>query len=165
MNPDILIPILTLSAISVGAGLLLNHFGESDKFDERQQIERGRAANLAMCTAMVYLLGIYCGYSFDLLPMEYGAIFAVYGLTVVVLVSDGYCIFHDALLNRDQEPGPEAFRGILLGGVWLSLALFRRSWDITIAWVNCALGLCWLLRGVMILLRALILRLREKRDE
>ena len=27
------------------------------------------------------------------------------------------------------------------------------------------LGLCWLLRGVMILLRALILRLREKRDE
>ena len=66
MNSDILMPILTISGIAIAAGYLLNVLEKANehKFDERQLIERGRGANLAMDTALVYLLGLYVGHAF-----------------------------------------------------------------------------------------------------
>ena len=162
MNPDILIPILTLSAISVGAGVLLDHFGNSDKYDERQLVERGRAAGLAMNIAISYLIGIFAGLALGVLPVEYMEVFAVYGLTVTLLAHTGYCIFHDAHLTEEQDAVLEGLKYGALGGVCLVLVVFNHR---GIEWIQLALALDYVGTAVMLLLRALILRLREKRDE
>lgn len=161
MNADILIPILTLSAIAIGAGLLLNRFNTNDKYDERQLIERGRAAGLAMNTAIVYLLGIFAGHTFDLLPTEYMAVFAVYGLVVTMLVHSGYCIFHDAHLTAEEEPLPEALKSGFFGVVWLAMALFNYGGGID--WIDLGLALDYLGTAAMLLIYALILHIQDYR--
>lgn len=168
MNLDILGPILTLSAIAIGAGLLLSQFSDNDKFDERQLIERGRGANLAMSTALVYLLGLYMGHSFELFRTEHGAIFAVYGLIVMMMVFDAHCIFHDAFQQRGEKLGTRILSDGLFGVLWLVTALQKAPWDQETAWINGAFALFWLSRSVMLLLRTLVLWIRdltERSDE
>lgn len=165
MNFDILGPILTISAIAIGAGIMLNEFSNDDKYDERQLIERGKGANLAMLVALIYLLGIYVGYAFELLRMEYMAIFAVYGLLATTMVYNGYCIFHDAFLNREQKLAPTVLHSGLLGALWLAMAFMRSGWDPQQVWINGALGLIYLFQCAMLLLRAFILHIRDHRTE
>ena len=168
MNSDILIPIVTLSGIAVAAGGLLNALGRSNegKFDERQLIERGRGANLAMAVAMVYLLGLYAGLLLDWLPGEYAAVFAVYGLVVVLMVDDFWCIFHDAYLMPGQDVWHVALTWGFVGGLWLVTALTQgRRWGTEYAWINGALALYNLSRSVMLLLRAYVLHIRDCLEE
>ena len=162
---DILAPILTLSAIAIGAGIMLNEFNNDLKYDERQLIERGKGANLAMLVAVCYLLGIYVGHAFDLLRVEYMAVFAVYGLTATLMVYNGYCIFHDAFLNQEQELGPTVLHNGLIGALWLAMSFMKSSWDPQDAWISGALGLTYLFQCAMLLLRALILRIQDRRAE
>ena len=161
MNTDILMPILTISGIAVAAGYLLNVLEKANehKFDERQLIERGRGANLSMNTALMYLLGLYMGYAFDLLRPEYWSIFAVYGLIVMMMVFDAHCIFHDAFQQRGEKLGTRILSDGLLGVLWLAIAL-RKG-----AWISGALALSWLSRSGMLLLRAYILHIRDCREE
>lgn len=170
MNTDILMPILTISGIAVAAGYLLNVLDKAiaHKFDERQLIERGRGANLAMSTAMMYLLGLYMGYAFDLLRPEHWSIFAVYGLIVMIMVFDAHCIFHDAFQQRGEKLGTRILSDGFLGVLWLVTALQKAPWDPETAWINGAFALCWLSRSGMLLLRAVIHWIRdltERSDE
>ena len=170
MNTDILMPILTISGIAVAAGYMLTALGNAtnDKFDERQLIERGRGANLAMSTALVYLLGLYMGHSFELFRTEHGAIFAVYGLIVMMMVFDAHCIFHDAFQQRGEKLGMRILSDGLFGVLWLVTALHKAAWDSETAWINGAFALCWLSRSVMLLLRTFVLWIRdltERNDE
>ena len=157
MFDDTLMPVLTLSGVAVAAGYMLTALGNAnnDKFDERQLVERGRGANLAMSTALVYLLGLYMGHSFELFRTEHGAIFAVYGLIVMMMVFDAHCIFHDAFQQRGEKLGTRILSDGLLGVLWLATAL-RRG-----AWINGALALSWLSRSGMLLLRTLVLWIRD----
>ena len=167
MIMDILIPILTLSTIAISVGILMTEFGKThdDKFDERQLIERGRAANLAMTSAIVYLFGIFAGHVFELLRMEYIAIFAVYGLTVMLLVHSGYCIIHDAYLSSEQELGPEVVRNMLFGVLWMGMIFLSGAADPHGNWIRGALALDYLGIGIMLLLRELIVRMQDRRTE
>ena len=170
MNSDILMPIVTLSGIAVVVGCMLNAFGRSnkDKFDERQLIERGRGANLAMAVAMVYLLGLYVGHAFELFRPEHWSIFAVYGLIVMIMVFDAHCIFHDAFQQRGEKLGTRILSDGFLGVLWLVTALHKAAWDPETAWINGAFALCWLSRSVMLLLRTFVLWIRdltERSDE
>ena len=170
MNTDILMPILTISGIAIAAGYLLNVLEKAvaHKFDERQLIERGRGANLAMSTAMVYLLGLYMGQAFDLLRPEHWSIFAVYGLIVMIMVFDAHCIFHDAFQQRGEKLGMRILSDGFLGVLWLVTALQKAPWDPETAWINGAFALCWLFRSVMLLLRTFVLWIRdltERSDE
>ena len=167
MFEDILMPVLTLSGIAVAAGYLLNVLEKAvaHKFDERQLIERGRGANLAMNTALMYLLGVYMGHAFDLLRPEHWSIFAVYGLIVMIMVFDAYCIFHDAFQQRGEKLGTRILSDGFLGVLWLVTALQKAPWDPEGAWINGALALCWLSRSGMLLLRTVILHIRDSREE
>ncbi|MBE6951420.1 MAG: hypothetical protein E7451_08815 [Ruminococcaceae bacterium] len=170
MNSHILMPILTISGIAIAAGYLLNVLEKAiaHKFDERQLIERGRGANLAMSTAMMYLLGLYMGYAFDLLRPEHWSIFAVYGLIVMMMVFDAHCIFHDAFQQRGEKLGTRILSDGLLGVLWLVTALQKAPWDPETAWINGAFALCWLSRSGMLLLRTVVLWIRdltERSDE
>ena len=163
MFDDILMPVLTLSGVAVAAGYMLTALGNStnDKFDERQLIERGRGANLSMNAAMMYLLGLYLGYAFDLLRPEHWSIFEVYGLIVMMMVFDAHCIFHDAFQQRGEKLGTRILSDGLLGVLWLATALRRGAWDIEGAWINGALALSWLSRSGMLLLRTVVLWIRD----
>ena len=170
MNTDILMPILTISGIAVAAGYLLNVLEKANehKFDERQLIERGRGANLSMNAALMYLLGLYMGYAFDLLRPEHWSIFAVYGLIVMIMVFDAHCIFHDAFQQRGEKLGTRILSDGFLGVLWLVTALQKAPWDPETAWINGAFALCWLFRSVMLLLRTFVLWIRdltERSDE
>lgn len=168
MNMDILVPVVTLSGIAVAAGGLLNALGRSnkDKFDERQLIERGRGANLAMAVAMVYLMGLYAGLLLDWLPGEYAAVFAMYGLVVMLMVDECWCIFHDAYLMPGQDVWHVALTWGFVGGLWLVTALTQgRRWGTEYAWINGALALYNLSRCVMLLLRAYVLHIRDCLEE
>ena len=170
MFDDILMPVLTLSGVAIAAGYLLNVLEKANehKFDERQLIERGRGANLSMNTALMYLLGLYMGYAFDLLRPEYWSIFAVYGLIVMMMVFDAHCIFHDAFQQRGEKLGMRILSYGLFGVLWLVTALHKAAWDPETAWINGALALCWLSRSVMLLLRTFVLWIRdltERSDE
>ena len=163
MNSDILIPILTISGIAIAAGYLLNVLEKANehKFDERQLIERGRGANLAMNTALMYLLGLYVGHAFELFRPEHWSIFAVYGLIVMMMVFDAHCIFHDAFQQRGEKLGTRILSDGLLGVLWLVTALQKAPWDPETAWINGAFALCWLSRSVMLLLRTFVLWIRD----
>ena len=163
MNTDILMPILTISGIAAAAGYLLNVLEKAGahKFDERQLIERGRGANLAMNTAPMYLLGLYMGYAFDLLRPEHWAVFAVYGLIVMMMVFDAHCIFHDAFQQRGEKLGTRILSDGFLGVLWLVTALQKAPWDPETAWINGAFALCWLSRSGMLLLRAVMHWIRD----
>lgn len=165
MNYDILWPIVTISGIAIALGIFLRGIvnGSDEKFDERQLIERGRGANLAMFIAFSYLLGLYAGLSFDLIRSEYAAIFAVYGMVTTVLVYSAYCIFRDAFLNRDQDMFVEVVKHILFGGIWMAMAWFIRERDPERAWIDGALALDYLGTGVLLLIRALVLCIQERR--
>ena len=167
MNTDILMPILTISGIAIAAGYLLNVLEKAvaHKFDERQLIERGRGANLAMSTAMVYLLGLYMGHAFDLLRPEHWSIFAVYGLIVMIMVFDAHCIFHDAFQQRGEKLGTRILSDGFLGVLWLVTALQKAPWDPETAWINGAFALCWLSRSGMLLLRTFVLWIRDLKEE
>lgn len=170
MNSDILMPILTISGIAIAAGYLLNVLEKANehKFDERQLIERGRGANLAMDTALVYLLGLYVGHAFELFRPEHWSIFAVYGLIVMMMVFDAHCIFHDAFQQRGEKLGMRILSDGLFGVLWLVTALHKAAWDSETAWINGAFALCWLSRSVMLLLRTFVLWIRdltERNDE
>ena len=165
MNTDILMPILTISGIAVAAGYLLNVLEKAvaHKFDERQLIERGRGANLSMNAALMYLLGLYMGHAFDLLQPEHWSIFAVYGLVVMFLVFDVYCIFHDACLGRGEKLAPLVLSSGLFGVLWLVTALQKAPWDPETAWINGAFALFWLSRSGMLLLRTVVLYIQDQR--
>ena len=167
MFEDILMPVLTLSGVAVAAGYMLTALGNAtnDKFDERQLIERGRGANLSMNAALMYLLGLYMGYAFDLLRPEYWSIFAVYGLIVMMMVFDAHCIFHDAFQQRGEKLGTRILSDGLLGVLWLVTALQKAPWDPETAWINGAFALFWLSRSVMLLLRTLVLWIRDLKEE
>ena len=170
MFEDILMPVLTLSGVAVAAGYMLTALGNAtnDKFDERQLIERGRGANLSMNAALMYLLGLYMGYEFDLLRPEHWSIFAVYGLIVMMMVFDAHCIFHDAFQQRGEKLGTRILSDGFLGVLWLVTALQKAPWDPEGAWINGALALSWLSRSGMLLLRTVVLWIRdltERSDE
>lgn len=165
MNTDILMPILTISGIAIAAGYLLNVLEKANehKFDERQLIERGRGANLSMNAALMYLLGLYMGYAFDLLRPEYWSIFAVYGLIVMMMVFDAHCIFHDAFQQRGEKLGTRILSDGFLGALLLVTALQKAPWDPETAWINGAFALFWLSRSGMLLLRTVVLYIQDQR--
>ena len=165
MFDDILLPVLTLSGVAIAAGYLLNVLEKANehKFDERQLIERGRGANLSMNTALMYLLGLYMGYAFDLLRPEYWSIFAVYGLIVMMMVFDAHCIFHDAFQQRGEKLGTRILSDGFLGALLLVTALQKAPWDPETAWINGAFALFWLSKSVMLLLRTVVLYIQDQR--
>lgn len=165
MNRDILMPILIISGIAIALGVSATKVRARDdrNFDERQLIEQGRGANLAMLTAFSYLLALYAAERFNLIRIEYMGIFALCGLVLTMTIYDDYCIFHDAYLHRERGLGEALLHSGLLGALWLGSALLSASWDHESAYIDSALALGPLADVAMLLLRALVLRIQERR--
>lgn len=164
MKHEVLLSILTISGISIGLGILFSACvkGMLEKYDERQLIERGRGANLSMNVAFFYLLGLFAGCGFDLIQPEYLSVYAIFGLVVTILSHDVYCIFHDAYLPQGRGMVKEIATNLFLGIMWIVVTLANRRLTGEDILINSAFALAWLSRGVMLLLRAMIVGIRNR---
>ena len=167
MKHEILLSVLTISGIAVGSGILFSacEKGSLDKYDERQLIERGRGANLSMNVAFFYLLGLVAGCGFDLIQPEYLLVYGIFGLVVTMLTHDGYCIFHDAYLPQGRGLTKEIASYLFFGIMWIVVTLTNRRLTDVDMLINGAFALTWLSRGVMLLLRAMIVGIRNRFSE
>ena len=167
MKHEILLSILTISGISIGLGILFSACvkGTLEKYDERQMIERGRGANLSMNVAFFYLLGLFAGCGFDLIRPEYLTVYAIFGLVVTILTHDAYCIFHDAYLPQGRDTGKEIATNLFLGILWIVVTLTNRRRTGEDMLINGAFALTWLSRGVMLLIRAMVVGLQNRLSE
>ena len=167
MKHEVLLSILTISGIAVGSGILFSacEKGTLDKYDERQLIERGRGANLSMNVAFFYLLGLVAGCGFGLIQPEYLLVYGVFGLIVTMLTHDGYCIFHDAYLPQGRGLTTEIASYLFFGIMWIVVTLTNRWLTDEEILINGAFALAWLSRGLMLLVRAIIVGLRNRLSE
>ena len=167
MKHEVLLSILTISGIAVGSGILFSacEKGTRDKYDERQLIERGRGANLSMNVAFFYLLGLVAGCGFDLIQSEYLLVYGIFGLVVTMLTHDGYCIFHDAYLPQGRGLTKEIASYLFFGIMWIVVTLMNRWLTDVDMLINGAFALTWLSRGVMLLVRAMVVGLQNRLSE
>lgn len=167
MKHEVLLSILTISGIAVGSGILFSacEKGTLEKYDERQLIERGRGANLSMNVAFFYLLGLVAGCGFDLIQPEYLLVYGIFGLVVTMLTHDGYCIFHDAYLPQGRGLVKEIATNLFAGIMWIVVTLTNRRLTDVDMLINGAFALTWLSRGLMLLIRAIIVGLRNRLSE
>ena len=167
MKHEVLLSILTISGIAVGSGILFSACtkGMLEKYDERQLIERGRGANLSMNVAFFYLLGLFAGFGFYLIQPEYLPVYAIFGLVITILTHDVYCIFHDAYLPQGRGLTKEIASYLFFGIMWIVVTLTNRRLTDVDMLINGAFALTWLSRGMMLLLRAIIVELRNRLSE
>ena len=167
MKHEILLSILTISGISIGLGILFSACvkGTLEKYDERQLIERGRGANLSMNVAFFYLLGLFAGCGFDLIRSEYLTVYAIFGLVVTILTHDAYCIFHDAYLPQGRDTVKEIATYLFFGILWIVAMLTNRWRTGEDMLINGAFALTWLSRGVMLLVRVLMVGIQNRFSE
>ena len=167
MKHEVLLSILTISGIAVGSGILFSacEKGTLEKYDERQLIERGRGANLSMNVAFFYLLGLVAGCGFDLIQPEYLLVYGIFGLVVTMLTHNCYCIFHDAYLPQGRGLVKEIATNLFAGILWIVVTLTNRRLTDVDMLINGAFMLAWLSRGVMLLVRAIIVGLRNRFSE
>lgn len=164
MNEKLLISIVVLSVISVGLAYLAGRFGRknNDGYDERQLIERGRGAELAMMTVLVYLFLFYAGLEFEWLDVVSLDKIAVWGLVLVTTIFNAYVIFHDAYLRQGEEARSEIFRDIVVGLIWVAMARnFNGEWS----WVQLWIAFDYLSEGLMLLTRALYHKFQEREED
>ena len=167
MKHEVLLSILTISGIAVGSGILFSacEKGTLDKYDERQLIERGRGAKFSKNFAFFYLLGLVAGCGFDLIQPEYLLVYGIFGLVVTMLTHDGYCIFHDAYLPQGRGLTKEIASYLFFGIMWIVVTLTNRRLTDVDMLINGAFALTWLSRGLMLLIRAIIVGLRNRLSE
>ena len=167
MKHEVLLSILTISGISLGLGILFSACtkGMLEKYDERQLIERGRGANLSMNVAFFYLLGLFAGFGFDLIQPEYLPVYAIFGLVITILTHDVYCIFHDAYLPQGRGLVKEIASNLFVGILWIVVTLMNRRLTAEDILINGTFMLAWLSRGLMLLIRAMVVGLQNRLSE
>ena len=96
--------LLVVAVLSLVARLILKRRGgRPGKYDERQQVERGRAFTVAYAVIMIYLALWFLGKSMGLGYCD-SASSVLLGLLLSVGVFAGYSIFHDAYFHTSDRP-------------------------------------------------------------
>lgn len=152
-------------------GYLWKKAGKNDlcKYDERQELQRGRAFKYGFFTLLVYELltgALYC----DEWPKWCDALtFQCIGIGIALLVFVSYCIWKDAYMSLTEQPkkvGTLLAGAILLnlaaGGMNVAIKGFYENGRLNIAAVNLILGVVLIITAVEFLLK---IRLDKKEME
>ena len=118
-----------------------------------------------MNVAFFYLLGLVAGCGFDLIQQEYLLVYGIFGLVVTMLTHDGYCIFHDAYLPQGRGLTKEIASYLFFGIMWIVVTLTNRWLTDVDMLINGAFALTWLSRGMMLLVRAMVVGLQNRLSE
>ena len=82
-----------------------------------------------------------------------------------MLVFEGYCIFHDAFLTDDETSIGKSVVYLALGGLWMGMAWFGRIRGAEIDWIDLLLGIDYLGAALMLLIRMLYVRIRDRMED
>lgn len=166
MKPDILNYLLPIAGISLALGLLLGWPSKrlATQYDERQLIEMGKAARLSQLVVMVFLMALFIGIAFFEMPRDYILTMVIAGISLVAMTEKFYCIFHDAAVPKGKDPLAEGGWELLLGMVWVFLAMGSVTREIEIRSTQIMLALYYALGGLCMILRAVYLRFQARKE-
>ena len=111
---------------------------------------------IRLCISICRVLGLFAGFGFDLIRPEYLSVYAIFGLVVTILTHDAYCIFHDAYLPQGRDTVKEIATYLFFGILWIVAMLMNRWRTGEDMLINGAFALARLSRGVMLLIRVLM---------
>ena len=158
--------LLPITAISLAVGLPLGWPSKrwSKMFDERQLIEQGKAAKLAVAVVLVYLLSFFSAISFYDIPQDLLLPLVIAGMTLAVMVDRGYCIFRDAAVPNEKNPMTEGASRAGMGMFWLFMAFDSLNWHPEVAAIQCLLAIAEIFEGSCLMIRSLYLRLQSRKE-
>ena len=97
--------IVGLMLVAIVTLVIRKMSGKPGKYDERQQVARGKAFTAGYATLAIYLAGWLCLSKLELLTLP-GETMLMVGLLLSVAVVAGYSIFHDAYFHTSDRPKP-----------------------------------------------------------
>ena len=117
--------IVGLMLVAIVTLVIRKMSGKPGKYDERQQVARGKAFTAGYATLAIYLAGWLCLSKLELLTFS-GETMLMVGLLLSVAVVAGYSIFHDAYFRTSDRP--KTWIIIFAGVTLLNLALGVDHW-------------------------------------
>lgn len=167
MTMELFRNLLLLGAAGLGVGLLLGWptAKEGKFYDERQRMEQGRAANIAMNTALAYLMIAYVALLLEWLPEEHLSVAMVFGLVLTMVVYRTYLIFRDVYLGQFSDPFASAGVALVFGMIWLMIARSRWNNGESFVWLNLMLCFSYTADALALFTRALYVRIRDRNEE
>ena len=110
----------------------------SKEFDERQQIARGKAGNLAMIVGSLYFvcISIVLINQVEAPKTVEPYILVMIGLELMAMVDHTYCLLCHAALPFSQKGGTTAICYLIMGLVDIGQFALRREWVTTLSWVG-----------------------------
>ncbi|MBQ3905250.1 MAG: hypothetical protein II743_00635 [Lachnospiraceae bacterium] len=106
-----------------------SHQLESPKYDERQDLERGRGYCYAFFTTMIFIMLVYCLDSCGLIAHGTSSFLYVCAAFLGITVYAIYCIFHESYFALNQKTGTVLvmFALIMLINLFVSIMNFREG--------------------------------------
>ena len=99
-----IVGLLAVAVVCLVAGLIVKRRGgKPGEYDERQQVERGKAFTVAYAVIMIYLAVWFLGKGMGLGYCD-SASSVLLGVLLSVGVFAGYSIFHDAYFRTSDRP-------------------------------------------------------------
>ena len=110
----------------------------SKEFDERQQIARGKAGNLAMIVGSLYFvcISIVLINQVEAPKTVEPYILVMIGLELMAMVDHTYCLLCHAALPFSKKGGSTAICYLIMGLVDIGQFALRRNWVTTLSWVG-----------------------------
>ena len=166
MKYEILKYLLPIAGVSLVLGLPLGWPSKRWRkmFDERQLIEKGKAAKLAVAVAVTYLFALFVTLSFWEVPQEVLLPLVVAGMMLAAMVDRVYCIFHDAAISNDKHPMTEGGLQLVLGMLWFVIAINTWPRQQDFGAIQFMISAEFVMEGTCLMLRFLYLRLQSKKE-
>jgi len=99
--------------------------GLPEEYDERQQVARGKGYRLAFFVGLFYYIGASAYVIIADAPAIASASLIMAGLAVMLMALEFYCVLTHAAVTRWVSPVKAMVGYFLLGGVHLSIAIYR----------------------------------------
>lgn len=137
-----------------------------EKYDERQQAQRGKAEHFARVVSFVYFLAAMCLeiYQTDkTVRLVDGYMLIFLGLMLQTMAFDSYTLLTDAALAPSEKPQTFIASGIALGAMYIAMAaLVQKTGRVALAGKD-TLNTVYLVCGFVFLFRGVTFLIRQRR--
>lgn len=103
----------------------------SEKYDERQTVDRCKGYRFAFFVGLFYFIGVFFYIMETDVPSDVSGSLVLVGLTVMLMAQEFYCVLTNAAIDRWMSPANAMVGYFLFGATQLGLALYRllaESW-------------------------------------
>lgn len=127
----VLLLTITVIALIVAACALVVYVGRnfpSEKFDERQMIDRGNAYRFSHWVGVIYYIGLLAYFAFRIGKREWVLepfLLVTIGILIQLQSFHIYCLMTHSALPLGEKPVPTIIGNFLLGGLYLAQYFFQ----------------------------------------